>query len=91
MTVDELGKVWISNLTKTKCGLLPLFWIFLGSHPRTRQTERALKFVNVFNPFRAGVYFKRQNLASKVDPRTERVKYFIMAITQVFKEAERAN
>ena len=27
------------------------------------------------NPFSAGIYFKRQNLTFKVDPRTDRVKH----------------
>ena len=37
-----------------------------------------------FNPFNAGTDFRRQNglqiLTSKVDPRTERINIFIMAL-----------
>ena len=34
------------------------------------------------NPFSAGTVFRRQYLTSQVDPRTERVKLFIMAVDQ---------
>ena len=37
----------------------------------------------MFNPYSAGISFRRQNPTSKVDPRTVRVKMFIMAVYQL--------
>ena len=34
----------------------------------------------ILNPFSAGIDFRRQNLKSKVDPRTERIRIFIIAV-----------
>ena len=37
-------------------------------------------FAKKVNPYSTGIDFRRQNLTSKVDPRTERVKIFLMAV-----------
>ena len=34
----------------------------------------------IVNPYSAGIDFSRQNLTTKVDPRTVRIKIFIMAV-----------
>ena len=46
------------------------------------------------NPYSAGIDFSHQNLTSKVDPRTVRVKIFLMAVDpehRYLKKSERAN
>ena len=46
-----------------------------------------------FDPYIAGIYFRRQNLTSEVNPRTVRVKLFIMPVNlqhRYSNEAERS-
>ena len=52
------------------------------------------KVIHLPNPYSAGIDFSRQNLTSKVDPRTERIKIFLMTVDPSHRysnELERAN
>ena len=69
--------VWLRNISYVK-------WQDVIRNKATHQTQasvglmlgqRRRRLANI-NPFSAGIDFRRQNLTSKVDPRTERVIYF---------------
>ena len=53
-----------------------------------------IKSFFLFNPYSAGIDFSRQNLTSKVNPRTARVEIFLMVVDPSHRysnESERAD